>query len=310
MNPQVSTPTNACTVSGAKRAYAFTTAPANLGELVKDYGTIKVYPHGILYNGTYYMAFVTISLADNSDNNTTISNADGYLADVTLQGRTLYKDGAWNTLCLPFSVDNFTGTPLEGATVKTLASTDFSGGTLTMTFSDDLTSIEAGKPYIVKWAKPDGYTVDGGYDISEPVFNGVIISNATANVSTDYVDFVGTYRPVKIYTDEKTNLYLGAGNTLYYPTDDGFKVNACRGYFQLKPGLKAGGSADPNAGVRAFVLNFGDDEATGIEEIDNLTIHNSQFETGAWFTLDGRKLDGKPTRAGVYINNGKKVVIK
>ena len=299
VNPQVSTPTNSCTVSGAKRAYAFTTAPANLGELVKDYGTIKVYPHGILYNGTYYMAFVTRSLADNSDNSTTISKADGYLADVTLSGRTLYKDGDWNTLCLPFSVDNFTGTPLEGATVKTLASTGFSGGTLTMTFSDDVTSIEAGKPYIVKWAN--------GTDIENPVFNGVTISNSAANIETSYVDFVGTYSPVNIYTDEKTNLYLGAGNTLYYPTDDGFKVNACRGYFQLK-GLTAGEPSNSNqASVRAFKLNFGDDEATGIISTTNYT---NDTNSDAWYTLDGRRLDGKPTQRGIYINNGKKTIIK
>jgi len=239
---------------------------------------------------------IAITLADNADNGTTISSANGYPANVTLADRTLYKDGAWNTICLPFSVDNFTGTPLEGATVKTLASTDFSGGTLTMNFSDDVTTIEAGKPYIVKWAN--------GTDIVNPVFNGVTISDAPANVSTDYVDFIGTYSPVSIYTDEKTNLYLGADNTLYYPTATDFQVNACRGYFQLK----LGDSADPSAGVRAFVLNFGDGETTGI-----ISVHDSGFTVNgsdAWYTLDGRKLDGKPSRAGVYINNGKKVVIK
>jgi hypothetical protein len=56
------------------------------------------------------------------------------------------------------------------------------------------------------------------------------------------------------------------------------------------------------------VLNFGDDETTGI-----ISVHDSGFMVNgsdAWYTLDGRKLDGKPTRAGVYINNGKAVVIK
>jgi len=45
---------------------------------------------------------------------------------------------------------------------------------------------------------------------------------------------------------------------------------------------------------------------TGIEAIDNgqLTIDNS------WYDMNGRKLNGKPSRAGVYINNGNKVVIK
>jgi hypothetical protein len=30
----------------------------------------------------------------------------------------------------------------------------------------------------------------------------------------------------------------------------------------------------------------------------------------AWYTLDGRRLTGKPTAKGLYINNGRKVVIK
>ena len=48
-------------------------------------------------------------------------------------------------------------------------------------------------------------------------------------------------------------------------------------------------------------------ETTGIVSIDNgqLTIDND-----AWYTLDGRKLEGKPTTKGIYINKGVKVVIK
>ena len=243
-----------------------------------------------------------LTLADKDDNSTTLETYDSETMAVVLSGRTLYKDGAWNTLCLPFSVDNFTGTPLQGATVKTLASTSFTGGTLTMNFSDDLTSIEAGTPYIVKWA--------AGTSIENPVFKNVFISDAAANVSTDYVDFVGTYSPVNIYTDKKTNLYLGAGNKLYYPTDEDFKVNAFRGHFQLKQGLTAGEPSDSNqASVRAFKLNFGgDDDATGI-----ISVHDSGFMVNgsdAWYTIDGRKLSGKPTQRGIYINNGKKTIIK
>ena len=258
---------------------------------------IKWYSHGIR-PVLGFAAPATVTLADNADNTTIITGANGSVADVTLSGRTLYKDGKWNTLCLPFNVDNFTGTPLQGATVKTLASTGFSGGTLTMNFTDDVTSIEAGRPYIVKWAT--------GSDIENPVFNGVTISNTTANAETDYVQFVGTYSPVSIYTAGKTNLYLGAGNKLYYPTASDFKVNACRGYFQLKQGLTVGEAAN---GVRAFVLNFGDDETTGIISIDNgqLIIDNSM---DAWYSLDGRRLSGKPTQRGIYVNNGCKVVIK
>jgi len=33
-------------------------------------------------------------------------------------------------------------------------------------------------------------------------------------------------------------------------------------------------------------------------------------EAGAWFSLDGRKLGGKPTKAGLYIHEGRAVVVK
>ena len=300
--PQIGSPSNVCTVSGATEAVATATAPANLGDAVEDYGMVKAYQNGILVGGTYYVVPATVTLADNADNGTTISSANGYVANVTLADRTLYKDGAWNTLCLPFSLDNFVGTPLQGATVKTLASTGFTGGTLTMNFTDDVSSIVAGKPYIVKWA--------AGTDIESPVFTGVTISNVTVNVETGYVDFVGCYSPVGIYTAEKTNLYLGADNKLYYPTATDFTVNAFRGYFQLK-GLTAGEPTNSNqASVRAFVLNFGEGsgESTGIISVDGAegTVNGSDM----WYTLDGRKLQGKPTQRGIYINNGKKVAIK
>ena len=251
----------------------------------------------------YLTTWPTLTLTDNSDNNDAISDAadSGDSYKVVLYGRTLYKDESWNTICLPFSLASFTGTPLEGAVVKTLISTDFSNGTLTMNFSDDQTSITAGKPYIVKWAKPNGYTVDGGYDISEPVFTGVTISNAPSNVETDYADFVGTYSPVGIYTAEKTNLYLGADNTLYYPTAENFTVNACRAYFKLKQGITAG-----KMPAHAIVLNFGDGETTGIGSIDNGEL---RIDNDDWYSLDGRRLNAKPTQRGVYIHNGKKVLV-
>ena len=58
------------------------------------------------------------------------------------------------------------------------------------------------------------------------------------------------------------------------------------------------------AGARSVVLVF-NDSLTGV----NLTPALSEGE-GAWYDLSGRKLQGKPTKSGVYINNGKKVTIK
>ena len=43
---------------------------------------------------------------------------------MTLVDRTFRKDGTWQTLCLPFAVDDFAGTPLEGAWVMALGNSE------------------------------------------------------------------------------------------------------------------------------------------------------------------------------------------
>ena len=114
-------------------------------------------------NGKTLSRLTALSLADNADNATAITKCNGANGlDITLAGRTLSKSGEWNTLTLPFGVTAEqmaeTTHPLYGATIKeldnTASGTSLSGdGTLTLKFSDALTAIEAGKPYIVKWEK-------------------------------------------------------------------------------------------------------------------------------------------------------------
>ena len=73
-----------------------------------------------------------------------------------------------------------------------------------------------------------------------------------------------------------------------------------RAYFQLNSGVSG-------AAPRAFVLDLGDDQATGII---SLTLDPSPKGKGGIYTLDGRRINGEPTQKGVYIKNGKKVIIK
>jgi len=270
-----------------------------------DDGSVTLYPKWALtLNNDDSQA------AENEKNTGIISSAAEFpiACDVTLADRKLYKDGDWNTLCLPFDLGNpdaeeghyFDGTPLEGATVMTLESTSFEDGTLTMNFVD-CPAIVAGVPFLVKWeAQTPGY-------VENPIFEGVTIWNGAYNIKTDYVDFVGTHSSTVIYEEgtAKHNLYLGSGNDIYYPSRTGYTVNACRAYFRLN-GLTAG---TPSAEVRAFVLNFGEDSETGIRNLTPDPSPNGE-RSNYWYSLDGRRLSGKPTASGVYINNGRKVVIK
>ena len=247
-----------------------------------------------------------LQLADNADNATQIATLNGIETAAILAGRTLYKDGSWNTLCLPFAVTTASGT-LSGDNVQAMTlnttTSSLSDGTLTLNF-DAATTIPAGTPFIIKW---DG---DGTANITNPVFEGVTVSNTTNDATVEGVlTFTGTYAPVSIGSEgDNTKLYLGAANKLYYPTK-ARTIGTHRAYFQLADGITAG---EPVSGtnakqIRSFNLKFFDDEATGILTT-NFT--NSTNSSNEWYSLDGVKLAAKPTAKGIYIHGGKKVVIK
>ena len=192
------------------------------------------------------------------------------------------------------------GTPLAGATLKELdvtgtydnKKTGFDDATSTLRlYFKDATSISAGVPYIIKW--PDGD------DIVNPLFMGVTVSNAdptTVQSVDEKVRFAGHYVPTAFDAENQNILFLGADNKLYYP-QSGARINACRAYFEL---------ADVNAPVMNNHLNFGDGETTEIKTT-NYTNHTN---SNVWYDLSGRKLDQQPTKKGVYIHEGRKVVIK
>ena len=260
--------------SGSSGIYALNNAAVTLGwtnaadritassYYTEDGGTISVKSGQTLYDGTTAysgtldadqlgslagktLLGVDVLLDDDSAQPSDSKNADriAALADgkqhnIMLQGRRLWKDGDWNTLCLPFAVSDFTGTPLEDATVKELngSSSNLTDGTLTLNFSNDLNAIEAGKPYIVEWVS--------GENITNPVFSGVTVKSGLNNTAFTDGQFVGTYSPVAWPEENRSILFLGEKNTLYYP-QAGAHVNAFRAYFELS-----------NAnGVREFVMN-------------------------------------------------------
>ena len=261
--------------------------------------TVSVIPH--------------VALADNADNSSLIATAatSGETLDVTLVGRTLTKDGYWNTLCLPFSLTatQIAASPLAGATIKTMDNSNTGtslsdAGALTLKFNT-VDAIEAGKPYIVKWETT-------GDNIVNPTFSNVTISSTTPTPVENYdqkVTFVGQYSPFSIVANDallgdnqghKNEIIMMAtqNNLGYSQTTRQLKCFRCHFYVPANDG---------ELSARSIVVDFGDGETTEIGTINNNreTIANNQ-----WYTLDGRKLTGKPTTKGVYIHNGRKEVVR
>ena len=245
-----------------------------------------------------------LTLQNASANTDDISDNILCPVNVELNGRTLYKDGKWNTLCLPFDIYSFTGTPLEGATVMTLDVEDTYGdkktgynpatGTLSLYF-EETDWIEAGVPYLVKWASGD--------NIESPVFNNFTIFNddpdETKLVSEDgKVSFVGNYDPVVLTGGDKGSLYLGANNKLYWPSANK-TVNAFRAIFKVDTSIANE--------VRSFEMNFDGDTVTGIVTIGQEKVNN---RANRWYDLQGRQISNSKLTKGLYIHNGQVVVVK
>ena len=248
----------------------------------------------------YIIDITPVSLVNNADNTELLTTWEDKTCDVVLSGRSLTKDGNWNTLCLPFPMtsEQIAASDLSDAVIMELDNTITgsslgSDGTLTLKFVA-ASDIEAGKPYIVKWENSSG-------SVSNPVFEGVTITGTAPTDVTSYdgtVTFTGTYGPALLPGNVKTNLYLGANNTLYYPNVNNFYVNACRAYFQLEP------SVVPE--VKAFVFEFGEDEATALNFNEESGIRNEE-PAAAVYDLSGRKMFNG-LKEGVYIVNGKKII--
>ena len=203
---------------------------------------------------------------------------DGYELSIPSGSRsvnsTLYRNiaaGTFATVCCPFEI---TG-GADGTFYQPASLTD---GTLNF---ETVTTKNGGKAYLYKASSAvTALTHAGDHWLAE---------NITAN-GTD-VNMVGTYTNIKTITYDD---YVLNGTNLY-KVNSAVSLKPFRAYFTV-----AGGRA-----VKANVigLNF-DGETTGIQEIGQL--ENLQFDN--WYDLSGRRV-AQP-RSGLYIVNGKKVVIK
>lgn len=286
--------------------YAITsdTKPDGFGDATVTYGTgsyagITAYgTNGLEYMGVYYRYGENIVALEDNKNNECVINAHSLSSTctVTLKDRTLLKNGDWNTLCLPFglSAEQIAASPLAGATIKELDGTTSNldnNGKLTLNFSP-VTAIEAGKPYIVKWTTT-------GENISNPVFSDVKIDSHTpTEVNFSGGKFVGNYAPFTIDDGNKDYvLFFSTGNKIGYSKTTPRTLKCMRAHLEM---------TNPNA-ARSIELDFGEGETTGIDGL-NGELKNGKIEELKFYDLNGRRVEN-PTK-GIYIVNGKKVVIK
>lgn len=255
----------------------------------------------VVKNGSNYTA-ETITLTDNKGFYSPVDfTADKVEFNYDF---TVAADGTngWNTLILPFNVTSVTA---DDAAIDWFHSSSDKGKNFwvkafysdeaTQVYFDFVDEIKANTPYIVafpgsKWGKK--------WDMSNKALKfigeNVTVSNSEAvkSVTGSAYRFVGN-----TVQDNTANIYsLNEQGNL-------FVLNQSAGSAPFRAFFKPG-----TFDISVTSLSLGS-VTGGTTSIDDLPATLDQ-ETGAWYSIDGRRLNGQPTQKGVYIKNGKKTIIK
>ncbi len=203
----------------------------------------------------------------------------------------------------------------------------------------ETTTMKANTPYLYVPGENTSYWYIenyGGIPIFTEGYDGgtkVKPYDGTADFAWNKWNFIGTYQPrywsETEHFEEVGKVYGFAGNT----KDVDEKPVVAGDFVRAKSGAKIrptscylmwAGSEPSNA--RALTrsaaateeelpqsitvkLVGANGETTAIGTLDTKT-GEMTFDSEAWYTLDGVRLSGKPSSKGIYINNGKKIVIK
>lgn len=149
------------------------------------------------------------------------------------------------------------------------------------------------------YAVKDNYLkdVDGDY-------TNLILSTKKYNYGTNGADVANNgYEAFFVRVDPNGNGGKGA------------KMWKCTGYIQIptadmKPLIGSGGSTNSAKLSIVFADELFDETNNGTTGIREVADENVVNEKAEWYSIDGRKLDSAPAEKGLYILNGKKVLVK
>ena len=294
-----------------------TSGTAATGQEKAVLGTVGVYGWGIQFaktntnytikENTQYgelrvIDTKTIELVDTKDMTEALKAANNSTTtSITFNTRTL-KEDTWNTLILPFEIKvRDLSAKLGYAVVDMLdeSNTDPSK----VIFKVATGTIPANTPFMIK--------TDDEVNLQSILFKTTVTPALTIKIA--YTDATTC-----VAADKAGNKLTGAYKTLkvndgeYYMNGSG-NWKLCGEAFDLKGERVKFTKAAATSAAPTFYIEEGDGtmtvingETTSIETISAEKLNAAE----GWYTLNGVKLQSMPTQKGIYINNGKKVVIK
>lgn len=206
-----------------------TTAPAFAGYLAfRYYNSLSQYAANTIDN-IVVMDKSALALKDTENNDVVLAELEGETVTITIN-RTIFCDGYFNTLCLPFDLDAaaLAASPLAGYArlAKFTEATVESGSDELQLVYEYATSIEAGVPYLINFP--------AGENIVNPTFTNVTISatiGSSANLGNGII-VKGILKPEPFTAGKEDMLFLLGENKLSWAGVTNY-LKGFRAYFQL-----------------------------------------------------------------------------
>lgn len=236
----------------------------------------------LYYRGAACTEQPTLTLNDAAD--ITLPQTDQLMIIDPQSNRTL-KANCWNTVCLPFNINE--AMAAQAGITHIYSLTGFANGAQTALFMP-VNEMKAGRPYLVR--------VNDDWNVSQA---GTVVVRAKQPVAivTDAGSMQGFYNPQR----GVSNLYFVTGNdqvgNSFAYAEQPVNLRGLRATISL---------VDTPAGVKSMTIN--EDSLTNIDATDKGCI--DRMNDGEWYDLGGRRIIKGKMNNGLYITKGKKMIIK
>ena len=276
------------------------------------------------------------------------ANANGNKYTVKFKSMPM-NEKEWYAMVVPFATTPYELVEKLGVyvTVNRFKQATINDATkeVTVNFKVEMDEIPAGEPFLIKPGKAINWKnknydptleIQTGAEISFPT-KDIAANPQTIGLATDKANFTGTYNKGEILQwghnldgtaesaeyetiDDNTDWtnatlkyrwlsYNGAAKNSTETYNDNKWKNCKKNPHTLAP-MEAYLILNSEAlSARVFVEDF-ENGVTSIKSLSSDEINGVNVKAEGWYTIDGMKLNAAPTQKGVYINNGKKIVVK
>ena len=227
-----------------------------------------------------------------------------------------FTSGKASTVCLPFAYTKKTG---DGSFYEFTNIEKNSSGEYVATMTDPgVSTLTANTPYLYLPNADGDFDFSGTYTIPATLEAGSTTSNGWT-FKGNYENKTWTTAPTGTYGFSASDYSGGISQGQFVKVGTNVSIKPMRCYlvygdgstdYTGAPGMNRAASAGEQlpATIKVRLINA-NGELTAIGSLQTKT-GEVTLDGDAWYTLDGRRIDGKPGTKGIYINNNKKVIIK